>query len=144
MTKTHAIKTAAKWWADKLKRRQPHSNGDNSSHSRFACLLADLGTEPITDEQLALFAEELEREIGKYMDENPDRYTHIGCDYGPCRTLHEAAKKAGINALNFPYKTNMLIEQNGAVYTVQVSDGYARGYETVLPCELGCEEANHG
>lgn len=136
MTKTHAIKTAAKWWADKLKRRQPHSNGDNAPASVFACLLADIGTEAITDDQLALFTEELERGIQNYMEEIRVRHTFISCDYGPDMVLREAAGKAGINYLNFPFKTNMLIEQIGDGYTVKVSDGYGRGYETVLPCEL--------
>lgn len=136
MTKTHAIKTAAKWWTDKLKRREPHSNGDNSTSSVFACLLADSGTKAITDNQLVLFTEELERGIQNYMDKYPYRHTFIGCDYGPDRVLGEAADKAGINYLNFPFKTNLLIEQIGDGYTVKVSDGYGRGYETVLPCKL--------
>lgn len=136
MTKTHAIKTAAKWWADKLGRREPHSNGDNSTRSVFACLLADSGTKAITDEQMVLFTEELERGIQNYMDKYPHRHTFIGCDYGPDRVLGEAADKAGINYLNFPFKTNLLIEQIGDGYTVKVSDGYARGYETIQPREL--------
>ena len=136
MTKTHAIKTAVKWWTDKIKRRQPHSNGDNSPSSTCACLLADLGAEATTDDQLELFATELESGIQNYMDKYPHRHTFIGCDYGPDRVLGEAADKAGINYLNFPFKTNLLIEQIGEGYTVRVSDGYARGYETIQPCEL--------
>ena len=136
MTKDHAIKTAAKWWADKLKQRQPHSNGDNSPASIFACFLADHRTEAITDKKLALFTEELECQIRQYMDWRCGRYTWIGCDYGPGMMLREAADKAGINYLNFPFKTNMIIEQRGDDYSVQVSDGYGSAYETVLPCEL--------
>lgn len=136
MTKTHAIKTAAKWWADKLKQRQPHSNGDNSTSSLFACFLADSCTKAITDDQLVLFTEELERGIQKFMEENPWYHTWLSCDYGPEMVLREAADKAGINYLNFPFKTNMCIQRSGDSYSVQVSDGYGRGYETVLPCEL--------
>lgn len=143
MTKTHAIKTAAKWWADKLKQRQPHSNGDNSTSSVFACIFADMLTEKITDDQLTLFTAELESEIHNFMEKYNERHTLLSCDYGPGSMLQEAADKAGINYLNFPYKTHMHIERKGDSYTVEVRDGYGRDYERVMPCEL-LEEVDNG
>lgn len=136
MTKNHAIKTAAKWWAAKLKRRQPHSNGDNSIHSMLACMLADVHADKITDEQLALFTVELEAEIHKFMEKYNDLLTFLGCDYAPCEMISNAANTANIGVLNFPFKTHMCIERNGDNYTVKVADGYGVGYEEVQPCEL--------
>ena len=142
MIKNHAIKTAAKWWADKLKQRQPHSNGDNSFGSMFACTLTDMLAEEVSDEQLALFTKELEGEIHKFMEKYNDRYTFLDSDYGPGGMLREAAEKANISVFNFPYKTHLCIERNGENYTVKVADGYGVGYEEVQPCEL--EAADDG
>ena len=139
MTKTHAIKTAAKWWAAKLKQRQLHSNGDSSFGSVLACSLSDMLAEEITDEQFALFTKELESEIHKFMEKYGDSRTFLSSDYGPCGILREAAVKANISKFNFPYKTHMCIKRNGDNYTVKVADGYGVGYERVEPCELDKE-----
>ena len=136
MTKTHAIKTAAKWWADKLKQRQPHNNGDNSFGSMLACSLSDMLAEEITDKQLALFTKELEGEIHKFMEKYDDCRTFLSSDYGPGGMLREAAVKANISEFNFPYKTHLCIERYGDNYTVKVAAGYGVGYEEVQPCEL--------
>lgn len=139
MTKSHAILTAAKWWADKLRQRQPHSNGDNSFGSIAACSLADMLADEITDEQLALFTAALEAEIHKFMGQYDDCHTFLSCDYGPGGMLREAADKAKISEFNFPYKTHMCIKRDGDNYTVLAAGGYGAGYEEVAPCAL--EEA---
>ena len=136
MTREIAIKTAVKWWTDKLRRRSPHSNGDNGAASVFACLLADINAENIQNDKLDLFTTELENGIREAMTRN-ERFVWLGCDYGPDMVLRDAADKAGINYLNFPFKTNLCIEQIGDGYSVKVSDGYAQPYESVTPCEEG-------
>ena len=136
MTREIAIKTAAKWWTDKLRRRSPHSNGDNGTASVLACMIADLKSENIQADKLTVFATELENGIREAMAQN-ERCVWLGCDYGPDLVLREAADKAGINYLNFPFKTHMSIEQMGDGYSVEVSDGYAQPYESVTPCEEG-------
>lgn len=136
MKRETAIKTAAKWWADKLRQRAPHSNGDNSTASVFACMFADMSTEAASEEKIAVFTAELEHQLREHMDNINDRYVCLDCDYAPCTMLGESADEAGINRLNFPFKTNMTIEQNSSMdYSVRVSDGYAQPWENLYPCE---------
>lgn len=135
MNRETAIKTAAKWWTDKLRQRAPHSNGDNSPASVLACMLADIGSDNVQEEQLAVFTRELENGIREAMAEN-ERWVCLFCDYNPNLILRSAAEKAGISTMNFPYKTCMDIEMRGYdTYVVQVSDGYAAPYVDVAPCE---------
>lgn len=135
MTREIAIKTAAKWWTDKLRQRAPHDNGDNSRNSAFAMILADMLTTPMSEEQLIHFQKALEGVIDHELKENREHRAGLFCDYGPDQDLCDAAMQAGINVNNFPYKTGMFIEKNGNSYTVLVSDGYAQPYERIKPCE---------
>lgn len=135
MTREIAIKTAAKWWADKLRQRAPHDNGDKSRASVFACILADIGSDNIPEDKLTVFTRELENGIREAMAEN-ERCVWLFCDYHPTPILRDAAEKAGISTMNFPYKTDMEIEKKGVdTFVVMVSDGYAQPYEKVKPCE---------
>lgn len=113
---------AVNWWCEKLESRQPHSNGDSSAPSVMACMMADIGTKAVTDEQIAVFREELLKELEEKQDTGWG--ISLECDYGPCRELDAAAQKAGINVLNFPFKTGMEIRDG----KVRVSDGYAKPY----------------
>ena len=128
MTKEEVIITAAMWWTDKLRKRQPHDNGDNSRESAFANLFADLLATPATEAQLNVFERALtvgiEEEYKKYLEDRTFPSIHIGCDYSPDNVLTVAAYKAGISIHNFPYKTHMLISKN----EVQVADGYGTPY----------------
>lgn len=135
MNKDQAIKTAAKWWADRLKAKRPHSNGDSSAASVFACLFADMGTDTVSDDQLEQFKAEVISEINAFMDRFGDRYVSVGCDYGPDMILSPAAKKVGIKPLNFPFKTHLSIIKKDDVYEVQVYDGYGARPEKLQPCE---------
>ena len=132
MTREIAIKTAAKWWTDKLRQRAPHDNGDNSRSNQLTMMLADMLTTPMSEKQLSRFQKELEEIIDQQLKE---RRVGLFCDYGPDQDLYDAAMLAGININNFPCKTGMFIEKNGDVYTVSVSDGYAQPYERIKPCE---------
>lgn len=124
MTKEQAINIAVEWWANKVKAKIPHSNGDNGLSSIFACLLADDGMQDTTDEQLDIFKRELRSRI------EADLYNrwgevYLGVDYHPTPNLRESAKVAGINVLNFPFKTDMYIKwDNNDEYEVYVHDGY--------------------
>lgn len=124
MTKEQAIRTAANWWAEKLKERQPHSNGDNSPASVLACLLADLRTDEVTEEKLKLFKAALEREIQEHTTRYPGCMISLHSDYGPGMMLFEAAVEAGIPLINFPFKTSLFITENGDDFAVKVFDGY--------------------
>lgn len=132
MTREIAIKTAAKWWTDKLRERAPHSNGDNSPESLLAMALADIMTTPMSEKQLAKFQKALEESIDHYLK---DYGLVLYCDYGPDNLLFGAAKQAKINANNFPYKTKLFIEKEGDEYYVMTSAGYSQPFAEVNPCE---------
>lgn len=123
MTKEQAINTAVNWWANKLKARTPHSNGDSGRASIFACFLADTGMKHVTDEQLDIFKKELRKRIE---DKVGKVEVWLGCDYNPTTDLRESAEAAGISEFNFPYKTDLYIRQSSKdEYTVRIYDGYA-------------------
>lgn len=135
MNRETAIKTAAKWWTDKLRQRAPHDNGDKSRASVFACILADIASDNITEDKLTVFTRELENGIREALDAN-ERCVWLFCDYHPTPILREAAEKAGICELNFPFKTDLEIVMKGDdVYVVNVSDGYAQPHVDLKPCE---------
>ena len=131
IAKEEVILTATQWWSDKLASRAPHSNGDRSAASMFACLFADMGTKPLTEDQRSIFEKVLaERLQSEYDDKIVNRkFSHfgLGTDYGPTLELAEAAQAAGINNLNFPFKTWMNIFKDH----VEVSDGYGAAYTRI-------------
>lgn len=116
---TETIEKAVNWWSEKIAGRQPHSNGDNSEASVMACIMADMARKPVSNEQIETFKNVLSEKIMEYMD----RYKEVdlSCDYGPGLLLSESAEAAGINQLNFPFKTSMIIKADGRVI---VFDGY--------------------
>ena len=140
MTKNQAIITAVNWWADKINNPEPHSNGDNSPISIFACLFADMRQEKLTELQLMEFRAKLAELIGRQIERDIEMYHSrvmviLCCDYDPCAMLFDAAQQAGISKSNFPYKTNMIIEStdDGKYFTVKVSDGYRQPYVELYP-----------
>lgn len=123
MIKTEMIKqtteAAVNWWAEKITGKEPHNNGSDDFESFAACMMADMGRKNITEKQLFIFKEVLRGSIE--MTQCNGDYMILSCDYGPDRDLSFAADQAGINYLNFPFKTWMKIE-NGKV---EVHEGYA-------------------
>lgn len=131
MTKDEVFITAATWWGDKLRKRQPHNNGDFSKSSIIACMFADLGRGYVSEAQYNVFERALavgiEDHYRKYIDGCNFPQIFIGCDYGPDSILAEAANEAGIPLINFPYKTHMCITKN----EVMVADGYGQPYVAI-------------
>lgn len=125
MNKRHeAAIIAADWWVKKISSNAPHSNGDRSAINLFAMALADYGRSPITEEQLDIF----KAEVVKGIEEYPYNCAiDLYCDYGPGLILRDAADKAGINHLNFPYKTGMYVSET----EVRVKEGYGQPYDTI-------------
>ena len=128
MTKEEVIRTAVKWWLDKVCSKVPHNNGDSNSSSILACLFADMGAEDVTRSQAIVFDMALTHKIEAMYAENFEKRAYqafmIGCDYHPCVELYDAAKEAGISEMNFPFKTWMRIGKD----FVEVSDGYAKPF----------------
>ena len=120
-----AAVVAAAWWAGKIGGNTRHGNGDTSLSSAFAMWMADAGQETPSSEQINAFKTALIRgieELALRMREVP-----LFCDYGPGGILHNAAEEAGINELNFPFKTGMFVSPD----QVRVSDGYAQPWESI-------------
>ena len=113
------IEKAVNWWVEKLVGNQPHSNGDNSYTSIMTCLLADSMVKKISKKQLDTFKKVLATKIEE--EAKVWQKVSIGCDYGPCVMLEQAALEAGISAANFPFKTWMYISERDGVV---VRDGY--------------------
>ena len=98
---------------------QPHSNGDNGYTSIVTCLLADSTAKKISKKQVEVFKKELAMRIEK--EAKAWTKISVGCDYGPCVMLEQAALEAGIPAANFPFKTWMYISEKDGIV---VRDGY--------------------
>lgn len=129
LDKNKAIETAVNWWVEKLKSKPCHDNGDNSLASIMACIIADKSMTDISEEQLDTFKTELKAYIEHTLDKY--RFVDLYSDYGPGVGLHEAAKKANINTINFPYKTGVKIDKNGDNYRVLACEGYGCGYTEI-------------
>lgn len=119
-----AAEVAAEWWSKKISGYTRHDNGDSSLSSSWAMLLADIGQEAPSEEQVETFKAAVIKGIEESLYKPP---ACLYSDYGPGGVLLDAANEAGINVLNFPFKTNMLVEPK----QVRVSAGYAQPYETI-------------
>lgn len=138
MTIEQAIKTAARWWRDKISKKPHHDNGDMSFASMMAGIMADSLAEDISDEKLDKFEEELIKILDLEVSQNCLPYTYLSCDYGPGLYLSDAADIAGINYSCFPWKTNLQIirDMNDKTnYEVLVSDGYRASWVSLEPVQ---------
>lgn len=114
------LEIATNWWADKISGNVRHDNGAlNEISSLMACALADMGTKSVTEKQLTDFKKALASEIIEML--RLYGRADLCCDYGPGKSLKDAAQKAGIPLMIFPFKTSMLINGTGDII---VRDGY--------------------
>ena len=118
-------KYAAKWWADKIGGNTIHDNGDDSFGSVLAGLLADSMIKNPSVEQLKSYRAFLAKEILKVLEKRGSMF--LSCDYSPDVILIEAAKASGIELANYPWKTNMRIDDN----KIRVSEGYGELYTLI-------------
>lgn len=110
---------AVEWWAKKISGEEPHDNGSVDFASFMGCRMADMRRKKITEKQLFVFKEVLRGEIE--VNKRKCDCLILGCDYGPDKNLDFAAEQAGINVLNFPFKTWMAIKDE----KIEVHEGYA-------------------
>ncbi|MBR3741438.1 MAG: hypothetical protein IKN04_13460 [Clostridia bacterium] len=128
---------AAKWWADKLRGKVNHDNGDYSITSAFAMVLADIVAikHPASEEQIDRFQVILTGLIQNKIQEEPTRrLINFGCDYGPGWLLSDAAEEASIDPILFPYKTWMYIMPEKG--EVDVCDGYRAAPKNIFSCHV--------
>jgi len=127
------INKACEWWADRLKgptfdhvgkSRSKLSKSELAS-SDAASLMALQATEVVSAQQLDKFKEALAAELSSW-DRNGSYHNILSCDYGPCQELADAAKVAGVNTANFPWKTVMwLAPSDGKKLSVALGYGAA-------------------
>lgn len=122
---------AAKWWADKLRSRPMHDNGDPASGP--AMVLADMLAMRNVPEaaQIDQFEKVLSEMLHFDIEKGWYHQISIGCDYGPCAVLGNAAEAAGIDSSVFPFKVHMLIAV--AEKAVYVQDGYGAPRVQIYP-----------
>lgn len=129
------IKAAVDWWTDILASNKPdHDNGDGNEEGRLLLEMLSSLLPKLDEHKIEIFRAELTKllveRISKYWDlDNPDYGSYfrvIYNDYGPDRSLREAAKAAGIDRMDsrFPIKTSMRIDPG----KVSVSRGYRSPY----------------
>lgn len=131
------IDTAVNWWVEKVTGFHHHDNGDKSEQSALAMMMADIMTKPVSGEQAEVFKEALKKLVTEELDRLEDWQkgwgVELGCDYGPCVLLGQAAAKAEIPTLNFPFKTWMRITETD----VKVHDGYGAPEEVLYTSKGG-------
>jgi len=127
------IKKAADWWTNAITspkfgglNREERLDSANDGY-QIAEALATVVSKHKTDEQLEAFGIAL----SDILRSDEFQYGHgLHVDYRPDRTLHEAAKKAGIDVSTsaFPWKTNMWFHCDGSV---RVRVGYGAIIEEI-------------
>lgn len=120
-----AAVVAAEWWSKKIGGEIHHDNGDNSPLNNLAMLMADSAQQKPTEAQINTFKTSVIKGIEQYPLRSGE--IDIYCDYGPGLILRDAAEEAGINKMNFPYKTGMYVSEK----EVRVKEGYGMPYETI-------------
>lgn len=131
-------RTMAAWWGKKVSGRgSHHDNGDNGIASFLSGLLADGMNKPADESAVNKFVDILTEKILKQAETNPYTLRHyLHCDYAPSQFLSDAAKEAGIDPSNFPWKTAMSIDENKDGESVaMVSNGYRAEWVQIWPVE---------
>lgn len=126
----------AAWWGERVGGKTHHDNGDHKNFaSVFAGILADSMNRPMDESTVNKFVDILTEKILKQSEENPYALRHLlDCDYGPSKFLSDAAKEAGIDPNNFPWKTSMAVRENRDGDTVaEVYAGYGAGWKQIWP-----------
>ncbi len=127
---------ACEYWLRTLRGRVVHDNGDYSKENDFAMFLADFGASKNkpTQEQLDIFKKEFYIELDNYANEI--KYLpriHLYCDYGPGLVIGDAAEKAGISDLCFPFKTGITLYNNAIIECKPYSK--STEFEKIIYCE---------
>jgi len=135
---------ATQWWCKKLAGGYKFDNGESETAAKLVASKALNGVPDsvkVTREQIAKFRETLQASLEKEIDEagqGKERWettVDMGVDYHPHLTLADALKQAGFNDKEIDYsclptKTGMHIDTQKRI--IEVSDGYAKPYETIF------------
>ena len=114
-------RVAAHWWAERVDGTAHHNTHAGDLASVVAGMLADTMNEPPKVGALERFEEILAEKI--MTTDSPYTCRNILVDYGPDKILFEAAREAGVNCNNFPWKTGMHIDPDEGPIMVRISMG---------------------
>lgn len=111
------IKKAVQWWVDAIHDPKFDNLGDGPASaqdklsSAFCGMVSSMKHMNPTAEQAAKFGEALEVAL---MTPSKSGYyqPYVSVDYGPDMILDEAAKAAGLEKVQFPWKTSMHLGNN--------------------------------
>lgn len=126
----------ASWWGEKIGGKgSHHDNGDRGMTSLMASVLADSMNEMADQSKVDDFVEILtERIMNEVKERGYFSQWLLDCDYAPSKFLSDAAKDAGINPNNFPWKTSMTVYENSnGEMIVKASAGYAAPWVQIYP-----------
>lgn len=121
-------RAAAHWWAERADGTAHHNNRGGDRASVLAGMLADMMNEPPKVGAMEQFEEILAEKI--MTAELPYMWRSIWVDYCPDKILFEAAREAGVNCNNFPWKTGMCIDPDEG--TIMVRHGMGP-WEKIYP-----------
>lgn len=126
----HEIEKAVDWWTVVLAGPLRFDNGDAHSVAPALALLAAANEPAPTEGQLMVFKNTLREILAREAASRKNAEFHfwLGVDYGPCRTLAEAAEVAVISTFKFPWKTSMHIRPG----SVTVALGYGTPFVELL------------
>lgn len=119
LTKTQ-IDKAVNWWAEVIQKPR-FDNGDKSEAGFIGSIFASVAQSKFTpsQEQVEKFKMYLKEELEK---EGYFVFDGLHVDYHPEKILSDAAQKANISELNFPWKTSMWFRDDKVIVAYGYSD----------------------
>ena len=107
------INMAALYWISIIAEGQDHDNGSLDFASLMCARLANNAAIKVPVENLRKFKEAFAKHFKLLTDKYPNsKEVTTYCDYSPGLVIRDAAEEAGINEIQFPYKTGILIGPN--------------------------------
>lgn len=109
------LEFVCEFWKRQLVKGE-HDNGDNSFEGFVGMFWANQAAKDNqpSKEQFEIFEGELKNQINNREYD----YLQTYCDYGPGTYLYEAAEKAKIHNLCFPFKTGVCFEEDSVIETM--------------------------
>ena len=116
-------KTAARWWADHLRKGAKLDNGDPSDTGAMTHMLASIMQSKAATKRTPEDIDRFEETLYNKLFSPEFTYFTLSVDYGPCGTLADAAKEAEcyLSMSCLPWKTQMFFMTDDSV---TVSLGY--------------------
>ena len=126
------VRTAARWWGDRLRRPPKMDNGDPRFEAIAHELLSFANERPVSDSTIRQFEAALESLLLERLRSEEATSVSVRVDYHPDELLQAAADRARLDLrLKLPVKTTMHI--NGSERTIEVKHGYGESFTQIYP-----------